>query len=50
MLTSGIDFKNFKEKKKNLKIKKNLKKFLKNKYQVIKSLTSDYKNSFNKEN
>jgi glucose-6-phosphate isomerase len=47
MLTSGIDLLNFKEKKKNLKIRKKLNKLLRNKDQVIKSLTSDYKDSFN---
>ena len=47
MLTSGIDLLNFKEKKKNLKIKKKLEILLKNKDQVIKSLTLDYKDSFN---
>ena len=47
MLTSGIDLLNFKEKKKNLKIRKKLKILLKNKDQVIKSLTLDYKDSFN---
>ncbi|MDA7576607.1 glucose-6-phosphate isomerase [Candidatus Pelagibacter sp.] len=47
MLTSGIDLLNFKGKKKNLKIRKKLKILLKNKDQVIKSLTLDYKDSFN---
>lgn len=47
MLTSGIDLLNFKEEKKDLKIRKKLEILLKNKDQVIKSLTLDYKDSFN---
>ena len=46
MLTSGINFLNFKKHKKNLKIRKKLKILLAKKNHVIKSLTADYKNNF----
>jgi glucose-6-phosphate isomerase len=46
MLTTNINFKNFKIKKKNLFIKKNLQLILKEKNQIIFSLTKSYKNSF----
>ena len=48
MLTSGISFINFITKNKKLKIKKKLLSLLKNKNQVIESLSINYKNSFNK--
>ena len=47
MLTSGIKFTKFRIKKKYKKIKKELKILLKENNQVIKSLTSNYKNKFN---
>ena len=46
MLTSGINFKNFKENKINPKVKKDLNFILKKKNQIIESLTRDYKNNF----
>ena len=48
MLTSGINFKNFKIKKKLSTVKTNLTLILKKKDEVINSLSQDYKNSFNK--
>ena len=49
MLTSSISFKNFRLKKKNnTKIKKNLKFLFFNKSQIIKSLSNDYKDNFQK--
>ena len=45
MLTSGIDFKIFKDKKLDIKIKKNLKTLLKDKNSVINSLTKHYKST-----
>ena len=48
MLTSGIKFLNFKEKKNSLVIKKKLKLILQNKDAVILSLSKNYNNSFNK--
>jgi glucose-6-phosphate isomerase len=49
MLTSGINFKNFKIKKvKTLILRQKLKKILEEKNQVIESLSNNYKNSFNK--
>ena len=48
MLTSNIDFKNFKVKKKTQKVKKNLKKLLLENNEVIRSLRKTYKNSYNK--
>ena len=47
MLTSGIKFTKFRILKKYKKIKKELKILLKENNQVIKSLTSNYKNKFN---
>ena len=46
MLTTNISFNNFKIKKKKLLIKNNLKLILKEKNQVISSLSKDYKDSF----
>ena len=48
MLTSGIKFLNFKEKKNSLVVKKKLKLILQNKDAVILSLSKNYNNSFNK--
>ena len=48
MLTKNIDFKNFKFKKNTLRIKKKLKKLLKENNEVIKSLKKSYKNSYNR--
>jgi glucose-6-phosphate isomerase len=48
MLTSGITFRNFNLKKKNFKIKQKLISIIKEKNQVINSLSKNYKNSFNK--
>jgi len=50
MIFSNINFKNFKIKKKNSKLKKYLQLFLKKKDSVITSLGNDYKFSFNKKN
>ena len=47
MLTSGINFKNFKIKSKNISIKKKLNFLLNEKNEIIKSLSKNYKNSFN---
>ena len=47
MLTSGIDFKNFKLKSINLKIKKELFSILNNKNEVLLSLGQNYKINFN---
>ena len=47
MLTSGIYFKNFK-KKNNFKVKNKLKFILDKKDYIIKSLTKNYKNSYDK--
>ena len=46
MLTSNIDFKNFKIKKNVQKVKKKLKKVLQENNEVIKSLRKTYKNSY----
>ena len=46
MLTSGINFKTFKNKTFNTKIKKNLETLLKEKNSVINSLTKNYKNTY----
>ena len=46
MLTTNINFKNFQIKKKNLFIRNNLRLILKEKKQVIISLSKNYKNSF----
>ena len=48
MLTNGISFINYKTKVNSHKIKNKLRQILKEKNQVIKSLTLDYKNSFDK--
>ncbi len=48
MLTSGIHFTKFKIRKKNIKIKNELKFILKQNIQVIHSLTKKYINNFNK--
>ena len=48
MLTSSIDFVNFKLNKKNLIIKKKLIFLLKKKNEIIKSLCKNYTDSFNK--
>ena len=50
MITQGISFTNFLIKKKKLVVKKNLKSILKEKNQVICSLSSSYKDSFSKKN
>ena len=46
MLTSGINFINFKKQKKNKKIKQLLDNILKNKNEVIQSLDKNYKNNY----
>jgi len=46
MLTSNIFFKNFKEKKKNSELAKKLYSLLKNKNEVLKSLSKNYNDSF----
>ena len=46
MITSNINFKNFKFKKKNKKIKKDLELLLKENNTIIKSLSTFYKNSY----
>tara|TARA_B100000795_G_scaffold52796_1_gene34632 strand:+ start:1096 stop:2253 length:1158 start_codon:yes stop_codon:yes gene_type:complete len=48
MLTKSINFKNFKSNKSNKKTKKNLSFFLKENNEVLKSLSVDYKNSYDK--
>ena len=48
MLTSNINFKNFKTKKKNHNLQKNLRLLLKQKNFIISSLSNKYKDSFNK--
>ena len=48
MLTAGINFLNFKEKKKSLIVRKKLKLILQKKNAVIQSLCKDYINSYNK--
>jgi len=48
MLTSGIKFLNFKEKKNSLVVKKKLKLLLQNKDAVILSLSKNYNNSYDK--
>ena len=47
MLTSGINFINFKQQKKIKKIKQLLNKTLKNRNEVIQSLDKNYKYSYN---
>ena len=49
MLTSGIDFTNFKSKK-NLILKKKIKLLFKEKNEIIKSLSKNYLFSYNKKN
>ncbi|MDA9071958.1 glucose-6-phosphate isomerase [Candidatus Pelagibacter sp.] len=48
MLTQNISFKNFKLKKFSKKIKEDLNLLLKEKNEILKSLSSNYKNSYNK--
>ena len=48
MLTKNIDFKNFKLKKFDKKIKKNFNLLLKENNEVLKSLSPRYKNSYTK--
>jgi len=48
MLTKNINFKNFKLKKKNNKIKKDLAIILRENNEILKSLKTSYKNSYNK--
>ena len=48
MVTSNIEFKNFKTKNNTKKIKKILKKILQEDNEVIKSLRKTYKNSYHK--
>ena len=48
MLTKNINFKNFKLKKKNNKIEKDLEIILKENNEILKSLGTGYKNSYNK--
>jgi len=50
MLTKNINFRNFKDKKKNKKINNLLIKLLKEKNSILASLTSSYKDSFSKKN
>ena len=51
MLTSRISFKNFKSKKiKSSLVKKKLKSLIKEKNEILKSLSKDYKNNFNHKN
>ena len=46
MITSGIFFKNFKGSKQNSKIKKNLKKLIKENSQILQSFNKNYKDQF----
>ena len=48
MLTKNIKFKNFKIKKNSKQIKKDLKNILLNRNAVLDSLSTNYKNSYNK--
>ena len=50
MITQGISFTNFLIKNKKLEVKKNLKSILKEKNQIIYSLSNSYKDSFSKKN
>ena len=50
MLTSGINFISFRKKGKSSKIKQRLKKLLKEKNQVLKSLSEDYEDSYVNQN
>ena len=47
MFTKNINFKNFKSKKNNNKIKKDLKAILKENNEILKSLSTGYKNQYN---
>ena len=49
MFTKSIVFENFKKKKIDSRVKENLKKVLKDKNEVIRSLKSSYKNSYSKQ-
>jgi len=46
MITSGIFFKNFKDRKQNSKIKKNLKKLIKDNNQILQSFSKNYRDQF----
>ena len=48
MLTKNINFKNFKSKKNNYKIKKDLKFILNENNEILKSLGTAYKNNYSK--
>ena len=48
MLTSGISFINFKTKTRSYKLKKKLINIIKDKNQIIQSLSKNYKNNYNK--
>ena len=48
MLTKNINFKNFKLKKNNKKIKIDLNQFLNENNEILKSLSQEYKNNYNK--
>ena len=50
MLTSSISLKNFRLKKNNPKIKQKIKFLFSNKSQIIESLSSNYRDSFEKKN
>ena len=50
MISKGIDFKNFKISKYNNSLKNCLNSILRNKNQVISSLSKSYKDSFSKKN
>ena len=50
MLTKNINFKNFKLKKISNKIKKDLSVILSENNEILKSLSPNYKNSYNKKN
>ena len=48
MLTSGISFINFKTKTRSHKLKKKLSNIIKDKNEIIESLSKNYKNNYNK--
>jgi hypothetical protein len=50
MFTKGINFKNFIFKKNNKKVKKDLEFILKENNEIIKSLGTNYDNTYNKKN
>ena len=50
MLTNGISFENFRIKKKNSKVKKKLLSILKNKSEILSSLSINYNDSYSKKN